>query len=320
APTSSALVRENALAAINAGFFNLSDGESASYVFIDGKKMCEPRENHDLVSNPRLKPFLEQIFNRTEVRFVEDSSGRRSVLFARHNQRLPNRVKLIHSIQAGPRLLPTFTAADEAFIRTEADGKDVDSIGCKRTAARTAFGVTADNRALLLTVAGKGQDEFSSGITLDQLIAVLRRLGCVSAINFDGGTSTTMAVRRTGPDVEALMLDATGDLPEVTELKAKLRRLLASHNADAVDVMKLQVAIAAAETKRYRHSVHDTSALSGCDFAHEPHEQRELEEALRRRFEQSAPAERQHAGAAIVVCGRSPETRVKSILMIVPKK
>jgi exopolysaccharide biosynthesis protein len=45
---------------------------------------------------------------------------------------------------------------------------------------------------LIVAVAGKGQDEFSSGLTLADLAKLLKNLGAVEAVNLDGGTSTTM--------------------------------------------------------------------------------------------------------------------------------
>src|SRR6185437_4057567 len=84
---------------------------------------------------------------------------------------------------------------DEAFIRTSPQGEDVDSISARKQKARTAFGVTNDGYALMLCVAGEGQDPESSGITLEELAALLRRLGCGQALNLDGGASTTMYVK-----------------------------------------------------------------------------------------------------------------------------
>lgn len=97
-------------------------------------------------------------------------------------------------MQAGPRLLPQVTAKEEAFLRTEPDGSTTDSIGCLKTAGRTAFGITSDGTAIIVCAAGPKQDEFSAGMTLQQLAEFMKQLGCVEAINFDGGTSTTMAI------------------------------------------------------------------------------------------------------------------------------
>ncbi len=59
---------------------------------------------------------------------------------------------------------------------------------------RTAVGVRADGRVLLVTVDGR-QPELSVGMSIPELAALLRELGAVEAINMDGGGSTTMVVR-----------------------------------------------------------------------------------------------------------------------------
>lgn len=189
-PTSASGAKAKAVAAVNGGFFNLSNGESTSYVVIDGKQVCDPATNKDLVTNPKLMPFLDTIFNRSELRIADTSS----ITIAPHKDLHPKKGKVQYVLGGGPQLLPKMTAKEEAFIRTGSDGKQVDSIGCNRTAARTAIGITSDDHFLILCVAGKGQDEFSSGINLEQLAQLLKNLGCIRALNFDGGTSTTMAI------------------------------------------------------------------------------------------------------------------------------
>ncbi len=199
ATTADIAAEKKALLAVNGGYFNLSNGESTSYVVLAGKVCADPSLNKALTENPRLKPFLPQIYNRSELRFLKKVGSKANVATAvkitTHNEPLPEGMALVASLQAGPRLLPQLTAEDEAFVRTEADGRKVDSIGVGRTAARTAVGLTDDGYMLVLAVAGKGQDEFSSGLNLADLAKLLKKLGAVDAINFDGGTSTTMVKR-----------------------------------------------------------------------------------------------------------------------------
>jgi hypothetical protein len=183
---------QKAIAAINAGFFNLSDGVSASYLTIDGKEVADPRTNKALIENPKLKPYLEAIFNRSEIRFYKNNKNVLTLDVVTHNCPVPKGLKLLHSLQGGPQLLPVDTSEVEAFVRTNPDGTPADSIGTKKPAARTAFGITKDNKAMLLCIAGKGQDPESNGITLAQMAELLKSLGCDKAINLDGGASTTM--------------------------------------------------------------------------------------------------------------------------------
>ncbi|CAN5439596.1 hypothetical protein BH11CYA1_BH11CYA1_37290 [soil metagenome] len=196
APTSAIVQEQKASFGVNGGYFNLSNGDSTSYVALNGAICADPTKNSNLTENPKLKPFLPQIFNRTEIRFLKAKGNLPLVQIASHNEPLPAGRLLDSSLQGGPRLLPLLNAEQEAFVRTEADGKQVDSIGVGRTAARTAVALTADGYLLILAVAGKGQDEFSSGLTLADLAKLLKNLGAVEALNLDGGTSTTMIQKK----------------------------------------------------------------------------------------------------------------------------
>lgn len=66
-------------------------------------------------------------------------------------------------------------------------------------APRTAVGLTADGRALMVTVDGR-QSGYSVGVTLAEMGQLMIRLGAVRAFNLDGGGSTVMAVRQPGAD------------------------------------------------------------------------------------------------------------------------
>jgi hypothetical protein len=74
---------------------------------------------------------------------------------------------------------------------------------------RTAIGVLADGRALLLVVDGR-QPGFSDGMSLAELARALIDLGVREAINLDGGGSTTMVV---GGSVVNRPSDPTGERP-----------------------------------------------------------------------------------------------------------
>ena len=195
-PTSVTALKENASAAVNGGYFNLKDGGlSASYVVINGTVVADPTKNDKLMHNPHLLSFLPQVLNRSELRILEHRSGHRKIQIAHHDAPLPEGTHLVHSLQAGPRLLPAMDAEGEAFLRRNADGTVVDAISVNKPAARTAFGITPDGYAMILCVADKRQDQESAGVTLDELATLLKSLGCAEAINFDGGASTTMFVR-----------------------------------------------------------------------------------------------------------------------------
>ena len=58
---------------------------------------------------------------------------------------------------------------------------------------RSAAGVTADGKLMLVTV--DGRQAISRGINLPDLSALMKKLGAVNAINLDGGGSTTLSYR-----------------------------------------------------------------------------------------------------------------------------
>jgi hypothetical protein len=234
-PCSVTAEKENASAAINAGYFNLSDGASTSFVTVDGKECANPNANKGLVDNPKLKTFLPQIFNRSELRILQNSDGKAILDIVAHDAPLPAGTRLIHALQAGPQLLPVITAEKEAFVRTESDGQKVDSIGTTRGAARTAIGLTDDGYALLASVADARQDPESAGISLQELADLLKKLGCVKALNFDGGASTTMYVRMMPAPITPVVPAGQvvcGKTPE-TRVKSVLL-LMPTQNADSI--------------------------------------------------------------------------------------
>jgi hypothetical protein len=186
---------KNALAAVNAAYFNLSDGLSVGYIYADGNMIADPQKNLALYENEKLRPYLPAVFNRTEVRFLVNAYDEPQIQIVPHKEPLPPECKLVDSLQAGPRLLPKITEEEEAFIRKDPDsGKIIDAINSHKSAARTAFGITNDGYALMLCVSSPSQNRESTGVTLTELAEIMQGLGCVEAINFDGGASTTMAV------------------------------------------------------------------------------------------------------------------------------
>ena len=57
---------------------------------------------------------------------------------------------------------------------------------------RTAIGYTKDNKLVILV--SEGRTESAAGMTLPQLAKVLKDLGCVEALNLDGGGSSCMLI------------------------------------------------------------------------------------------------------------------------------
>ena len=64
-------------------------------------------------------------------------------------------------------------------------------------ASRTAIGIKADGTVVMLMVDGR-QAPYSVGMTMAEVGASMEALGCVQAINLDGGGSSTFATQREG--------------------------------------------------------------------------------------------------------------------------
>lgn len=64
-------------------------------------------------------------------------------------------------------------------------------------ASRTAIGIKADGTVVMFMVDGR-QAPYSVGMTMAELAAAMESLGCVQAVNLDGGGSSTFATQREG--------------------------------------------------------------------------------------------------------------------------
>jgi len=90
-----------------------------------------------------------------------------------------------YAVGGGPRLLKNgkfiVSFIEEGFRKNIFLGR----------APRTAIGETKNGKLIFIVVDGR-QPVYSIGATLEELAELLRNLGCVNAINLDGGGSSTM--------------------------------------------------------------------------------------------------------------------------------
>ena len=90
-----------------------------------------------------------------------------------------------HIISGGPYLIKN----GDIFVDMTA--QKLNSIGGRNP--RTAIGYTRDNHLIMLTA--DGREGSSIGLTLVELANLMKELGCVNAMNLDGGGSTVMYVK-----------------------------------------------------------------------------------------------------------------------------
>lgn len=75
----------------------------------------------------------------------------------------------------------------------EPEKESISNVFCLARHPRTAAGVRADGTLIFVTVDGR-QPETSVGMSIPELTDLMLELGCVSAMNLDGGGSTTMVI------------------------------------------------------------------------------------------------------------------------------
>lgn len=177
---------EGAIAAINGGFFDPANQLTTSYIRQDGEMAADPQANLRLMQNPDLQPYMAAILNRSEFRVYACAVGTQYAI-ARYQDPAPADCQILHSLGAGPQLVPRLTATEEGFWQEQGGIVVRDAIGRDRPNARSAIGLTASGEVLLVMVA---HDSGNPGMTLSELAAFLEGLGAVEALNLDGGGST----------------------------------------------------------------------------------------------------------------------------------
>ncbi|MGC8863350.1 MAG: phosphodiester glycosidase family protein, partial [Armatimonadota bacterium] len=123
--------------------------------------------------------------------FLAENIKLGDTITVRFDVKSPNDLDWTNVAQAvggGPWLL----RQGKPWIDTVAEGFSVSGFE-KARHPRTAIGLTRDNKLLLVTV--DGRQTISAGISLPDLAALMKRLGAVTAINLDGGGSTSLSVR-----------------------------------------------------------------------------------------------------------------------------
>ena len=129
---------------------------------------CEIPENGYVIVGPesKLKQFTNAKKYQLDVRLNPDWTG------------------VNHIISGGPFLVRN----GEVFI--DMTDEKLTAIGGRNP--RTAIGYTKNNNLILLTA--DGREGSSIGLTLNELANIMKQLGCVNAMNLDGGGSTVMYV------------------------------------------------------------------------------------------------------------------------------
>ncbi len=159
----------NALAAINGTFFDVANGGSVDFIKMDG--VVIKQNVLDKKGNRARHQRAAIVINNGKLGFkIWDNTPE-------WENNLPDKDVML----SGPMLVwnKQFEQLDStAFTRLRNP--------------RSAVGIKSNGDVILLTV--DGRHENSAGMSLHELAKTMRWLGCVSAINLDGGGSTALWV------------------------------------------------------------------------------------------------------------------------------
>ena len=181
--------QEEAIALLNAGFFDPQNSKTTSYLIEQGQLVGDPAENERLVGNPNLAPYMDKILNRSEFRVYECGVGVYRYDITRRDAPVPMGCAIESAVGAGPQLLPAETSFEEGFTDFENGERVRDAIGSSGPNARSAIALTADGTILLIMVA---QRPDALGFALTEVADFAASLGAVKLLNLDGGSSSSL--------------------------------------------------------------------------------------------------------------------------------
>ncbi len=166
---------KNALAAINGGFFNMDSGGSVTYFEINDSTI-----NRTITSELKwAKPTT--VMNGAVVLTKDNKFLVQAALIDNEYQLSKNEASVLVT---GPLLLlnsEKVTMPNNPIV--------------KARHPRTLIGIT---KQLILLIAIDGRSKEADGISLLEAQVFLLSIGCVDAVNLDGGGSTTMWLKQMG--------------------------------------------------------------------------------------------------------------------------
>ncbi|SOD19906.1 phosphodiester glycosidase family protein [Pedobacter xixiisoli] len=220
-------------ACINAGFF----GPNASYSLsmfngtvsaINIKSLTRKYNGNDATYYPTRAAFGLKTDNTADVTWVYHVGSGNGTIYS-YPAPSPN------ILNSAPQALPsaTFPAGGTIWDATTAiggspmliknnninisDDAELIVIDNNSSRARSAIGYTANKKVIMLAVEGNNTSG-GTGLTLAELAQVMKDMGCVGAINLDGGGSTALYVNGAHTVKPS---DAAGERPVITALILK---------------------------------------------------------------------------------------------------
>ncbi len=203
--------RVGAYAAINGGFFDQTSGASLSSVIYPGE--VKAANVSSLVRSGKSYPVIRSIFGMNQdgsfaVNWIYHFGGGveniykfdQPIQYSNNDPTPKSAPSKSSGVQYEELLLgiggaPTLVKNSQPNITYNEEIMWGSGVGLENTDPRTAVGYTADNHVIMLTAKGRTSDSY--GVSLIELADIMISLGCVEAVNLDGGGSTQMSVGNT---------------------------------------------------------------------------------------------------------------------------
>ena len=179
--------KTNSKFVINAGFFDPINQKTTSNIIINQKLEADLKENENLFDNNEILPYLSKISNRGEFRIKKVKNNIKYDISYPYEAVEKNET-IIHSIQAGPIILPVMDLEKEFFILKDKNGKIIrESASVLQKRARSVVAFKKNTNDLFFIVVSN-----DNPMSLPQLQRFLISFGFEKALNLDGGPSTSV--------------------------------------------------------------------------------------------------------------------------------
>lgn len=161
--TSDFAKEQQALVAINGGFFDMKNGGSVDYIRVDGEVI-------NVTKTPSNRANAVLSFDKRQLHI------QRNTLAHTEDSNLPN------VLVSGPLLIE-----QDTLVALEHNPFN------DNRHPRTAIGISPNNTLVLLVI--DGRNRMAQGMSLPELSKIMKWLDAENAMNLDGGGSTTMYIK-----------------------------------------------------------------------------------------------------------------------------
>ena len=179
-------LRRGAIAAVNGGFFALDDGRPIAMLKAGGRLLGTTRRPRGAVAMTDRHGGVRLLFDRVSVGTTTETKRHRDPVYETRLGSPAKEWARARDAVSGAGLL---VLDGRVFDDWHEEGLSPAFDTTRHP--RTMVGVDADHAIWLVTIDGR-QPAISLGMTFTELQTLARRLGLRSALNLDGGGSTTM--------------------------------------------------------------------------------------------------------------------------------